>query len=62
MYYWEHLGRLDDKDYVNRNLVKLQQYEDSGIYIGDKLIVTAETKERPLSMKTVRKMIEKYLK
>lgn len=62
VYYWEHLGRLDDKDYVNRNLVKLQQYEDSGIYVGEKLIVTAETKERPLSMKTVRKMIEKYLK
>lgn len=59
--YWEHFGMLDDKDYCNHNLQKIDQYEKNGIYIGDRLIATAETELCPLDTRSVKRKIEKYL-
>ena len=61
MVYWEHLGLLDDPEYIARNLEKIDCYEENGIFLGDNLIITRETSEKPLNMKQVRRLIEHYL-
>lgn len=58
--YWEHLGMMDDADYVEKAIKKIELYEKNGIFQGDKLIVTYETKEHPLNVKHVDKMIGQY--
>lgn len=57
--YWEHLGKLDDSEYVIDNLAKLQDYADAGIYLGINLILTCETKEWPLTYDTIRRTIDR---
>lgn len=61
-YYWEHLGLLDDEDYLNKFLIKLDSYEKNGIRSGEKLILTKETKKHPLNTANVKEMIKYYLK
>ncbi|MGN0432702.1 MAG: hypothetical protein ACI4EQ_10150 [Lachnospiraceae bacterium] len=60
--YWEHLGMMDDADYVNNALQKIKIYEENGIYTGEKLILTYETKKNPINQKIVCRMISRYLK
>lgn len=55
--YWEHLGLIDDPDYVLRNLNKLEAYAEHGIYLGLNLIITYETKDRPLTIVDVEQKI-----
>ena len=40
--YHEHLGLLDDAEYRRINLIKLNEYQKNGIYLGKNLIVTYE--------------------
>ena len=61
-YYWEHLGLLDDEDYLNKFLVKLDSYQKNGIRSGEKLILTKETKKHPLNTANVKETIKYYLK
>lgn len=60
--YWEHLGLLGDGDYANKNFGKIENYEHHGIYIGDSLILSFETQERPLMTSDIRRKIELFLK
>ncbi len=60
-FYWEHLGKVDDEDYASRNFEKLMDYEESGLIIGQNLIVTMETRERPLDIKLVEKKVHQFL-
>ena len=48
--YWEHLGMIDDPEYVMKNLEKLKLYARHGIYLGINLIITYETREQPLTV------------
>lgn len=57
--YWEHLGMMDDIDYRNNALIKIRNYESSGIYQHDCLILTFETSKYPLNTKEIRRMIIK---
>ncbi|MBO5165711.1 MAG: hypothetical protein J6B90_03800, partial [Lachnospiraceae bacterium] len=60
--YWEHLGMMDDVDYVDNALQKIRIYEENGIYTGENLIITYETKKNPINQKIVNRMISRYLK
>lgn len=60
--YWEHLGMMDDAVYVEKALQKIAVYEQNGIYPGEGLILTHETRKNPLSQKLVMNMIARYLK
>ena len=60
-YIWEHFGMMDDPDYCNRNVRKLELYTQQGIFLGDKLILTMETSSNPLSTKTLDSIIQQYL-
>ncbi|MCR5343777.1 MAG: hypothetical protein K6E70_10505 [Butyrivibrio sp.] len=58
---WEHFGMMDDMGYVNRNIPKLNSYEQSGYFPGENMITTFETSQNPLGSGTIKMMIEKYL-
>ena len=60
--YWEHLGRMDDSGYAEMAVKKIDMYEQHGIYPGENLILTYETKKYPLNLKQVQREIQKYLK
>lgn len=56
--YWEHLGLLDDHDYLCKNLRKLDEYRRHGIYSRKNLIITYETADVPIDTEGIRKMLE----
>lgn len=60
IYYWEHLGKMDDPKYVNANLDKLRTYINNGIIPGINLILTFETKKKPLKRDYIEMMIQYY--
>lgn len=59
--YWEHMGMMDDPDYISNALHKIDTYEKNNIFPGDQLILTHETSTMPISSRNIEKMISKYL-
>lgn len=60
-YYWEHLGKLGDKEYADRNVRKLEKYSLAGDFDETILILTFETDSRPLNTKVIEEKIRKFL-
>lgn len=60
-YYWEHFGGMDDPDYREGMVHKLNRYALAGIMPGDKLLATWETAETPLDTRVVQAVINKFL-
>lgn len=60
VYYWEHFGLMDHKEYASNALLKLQTYAENGILQGIHLITTFETQENPLDSEWVERLIEYY--
>lgn len=55
--YFEHFGCLDDEVYRKETLEKLNLYGANGIFPGKNLIFTYETKDSPLDINGLRKML-----
>lgn len=60
-YYWEHMGKMDDQEYAEEALRRIDMYERNDIFPGDTLILTHETLKYPLNSRNIEKMILKYL-
>lgn len=60
-YYWEHLGKLGDEDYANRNAKKLEQYARADDFDETRLILTFETDKHPLNTKVIEAKIRRFL-
>lgn len=60
-YVWEHLGMMDNADYIKHALAKINNYEKNGILPGKNLIITHETSDYPLNAKTIQAFIDGYL-
>lgn len=60
-YLWEHMGMMDDIDYVQKAMRKLSLYEKTGYYPGDKLIITHESGTQPLKSNLIIDLIESFL-
>lgn len=60
-YYWEHMGMMDDSDYIDRALQRIELYEKNDYFPGDKLIISHETMKSPINPRNIDKMIAKYL-
>lgn len=58
---WEHFGMMDDADYVNGAVEKLENYERNGFSIGENLIISMETMAKPMIPDKARSLIKKYL-
>ena len=59
--YLEHFGMMDDPEYSEKAIKKLEEYAKNGIYIGKNLLVTFETRHKPLEMKVVEQMIKEFI-
>ena len=62
IYYWEHWGMIDSPSYSQYAFQKMQVYSNHGIYPTINLITTYETKEHPLTLDTIEKIVEDYFK
>lgn len=60
VYYWEHFGKMDDREYSKKVFMKLESYNTHGIIPNVQLIMTFETRDNPLSSETVENIIEQY--
>ena len=60
-YYLEHLGMMDNTDYYNGVVRRLDLYSQNGIFIGDKLLLTYESSYYPVSSSQLNHLIEEYL-
>ncbi len=58
--YFEHFGLIDDPGYYRNMIEKLIIYWNSGIRLGENLIVTFETKEHPLTPAVVRGELKRF--
>lgn len=59
---WEHFGKMDDPEYAEKAVRKIESYERNGIFSGENLILTYETMNQPLNQRTIKRMIERNLK
>ena len=59
-YYWEHLGMMDDLEYVERALKRIDMYEKNGYFTGESLLLTHETLKSPINSRSIEIMILKY--
>lgn len=55
--YHEHLGLLDNEEYLHANLNKLDEYRNNGIYLGKNLLITYEAEGSYLNIKEIKKMM-----
>lgn len=59
--YMEHFGMMDNPEYAQKAIQKIETYERNGIYIGKNLLVTFETLHNPLDMKVVERMLKEFM-
>ncbi|MCR5641382.1 MAG: hypothetical protein K6G04_08535 [Lachnospiraceae bacterium] len=59
--YLEHFGMLDDEDYRNKTLLKLDEYRRYGIYVGKNFIFTYEAENSPLDIKGIENMLRELM-
>ena len=60
IYYYEHLGKMDDPKYISDNIPKLSIYAMNGIAPGIDLIMSFETKMEPLNVYTIECLLDQY--
>lgn len=59
-YYWEHLGMLDDSNYVDHSFRKIAIYEKNGLIPGENLILSFESASAPLDILLLKQLIQKF--
>ena len=60
--YWEHEGKMDDPAYATSAIKKIKIYENNGINVGEKLILTFETQKSILSTTEIERNVRKFWK
>ena len=56
--FWEHLGIVDNEHYASNAMKKIMIYEQNGIFINDRLILTYETANNPINLRTINEIID----
>lgn len=56
----EHLGRMDDPEYVEEQVRKRRVYEDNGFFEGENIIYTWETGSQPLTRVQLERKLGHY--
>ena len=57
---WEHFGFMDDPKYRRKTIRKIESYISNGYIPMVNLIITFETKDNPLGMDVIEKLIRHY--
>ena len=58
---WEHFGMMDNIAYANKNISKINSYEQNGFYFGKNLLVTFETSQHAINSSMIKAVIDQYL-
>lgn len=61
-FYWEHFGMIDDPEYLEKALKKVELYGKNDIIVGENLLITYETRNQPLLSSNVEVIIQNHLK
>lgn len=61
VFFWEHLGLVNDRDYMTASRRKLEAYEDVGIVPWDNLIITYDQADGGINEKLIVAMIQGWL-
>lgn len=56
--YYEHLGKMGDQNYADKNIMKMNEYALSGYLQGRDIFTTMETQQKPLDARVLDKMID----
>ena len=59
--YWEHNGRVDDPVYARNMVRKINAYENNGIFVGERLILTYETEQLILNTGKIEQMVKHFI-
>lgn len=59
-YYWEHFGMMDVVNYRNGAFERQRLYCANGIYPSINLILTYETREKPMNVENAEQIIHQY--
>ena len=59
--YWEHDGKMEDPEYAQKAIRKINSYIANGIFPGDNLIVSFESANVLINDKIINRMISKYI-
>jgi hypothetical protein len=54
----EHFGRMQDENYCNRTLTKLEVYEQEGWYLGEGFLFTMESAKHLIDLKHFERLIQ----
>lgn len=61
IYIWEHFGMMDNPEYIEKSIRKLDVYEKNGFFLGVNLLLSHETSKVPLSRIVLDSYIDYYL-
>ena len=61
-YILEHFGMMDNQEYCEIAIRKINTYIRNGIMPGEKVLFTYETSQRPVDMIAVQKLLDRYCK
>lgn len=60
-YAWEHFGMMDNEEYADKAIWKIEEYEKNGYWPGKNLITTFETFRKPMNANALEQIIKQYL-
>jgi len=61
VFYWEHLGMMDDREYVRESLRKLNDYAASGYFPGRRLMLTYESASSTLNIRLAERQLREMM-
>ncbi len=61
VFFWEHLGMMDNRNYVAKNIHKIVEYGRAGYFPGKKLLLTFESTDCALNVEYVERIIKEFL-
>ncbi len=59
--FWEHAGKMDNSDYADEFVRKININSANGLLLGHDVILTFETSEHPLDIKNVKRIVSEDL-
>lgn len=59
--YWEHFGMIDNPEYAQKMVRKINAYQKNGYIIGKNLIITFEASNEVLNLDIVKNLVNEYL-
>lgn len=58
---WEHFGLMDNQEYADKAIKKIEGYMENGFSFKKNLCITLESTNNPLTLKQVNRVIKQYM-